>query len=442
MRLQQLAGNRPVQNYEIRGIVEKAFSIQSAGIPVFWENIGDPVQKGLKVPEWMKSIVSRATMLDSSYGYCDSKGIPVTRAFLSNRTNKLGGNKIEPKDVTFFNGLGDAIARVYGLLPAHARVLIPSPTYPAHSGAEASRTENVPLTYNCRPENGWLPDLEEVSRLAQENKNVCALLIINPDNPTGAVWPKSLLKGMVEIARKHGLFVICDEIYENILYEGEMTRLAEVIGNDVPAIVMKGISKEFPWPGSRCGWLEYHNRNVCSSFNSLCRTIDHGKMTEVCSTTLPQLVIPEIMAHEDYLPWRNKIHGELSEKMCKVREMVGRVPGYSCEGGGGAFYAVIHMENPETSGLPTQEISAEKNALIKSWLKPNQSADYELTYFLLACYGICAVPLSSFGTSYQGIRITLLEQNPQRFDELLNTLEMALKVWSRVKLAPGKPVLV
>ncbi|MCH8556163.1 MAG: aminotransferase class I/II-fold pyridoxal phosphate-dependent enzyme, partial [Balneolia bacterium] len=363
MRLQRFAGNRPVQNYEIRGIVEKAFSIQSAGMPVFWENIGDPVQKGLQVPDWMKGIVSRATMLDSSYGYCDSKGIPVTRTFLSDRTNRLGGNRIEPKDITFFNGLGDAIARVYGLLPTEARVLMPSPTYPAHSGAEASRTGRAALTYTCRPENGWLPDLAEVSRIAEENPNVCALLIINPDNPTGAVWPKPLLEGMVEIAQKHGLFIICDEIYENILYECEMTRLAEVIGCKVPAIVMKGISKEFPWPGSRCGWLEYHNRDACSSFDSLCVTIDHGKMTEVCSTTLPQLVIPEIMTHEDYLPWRYKIQGELSEKMTKVREMVRRVPGFSCAGGGGAFYAAIHMDNPETFGLPKEEISAEKNAL-------------------------------------------------------------------------------
>ncbi|MCH8559052.1 MAG: aminotransferase, partial [Balneolia bacterium] len=80
--------------------------------------------------------------------------------------------------------------------------------------------------------------------------------------------------------------------------------------------------------------------------------------------------------------------------------------------------------------------------LIQSWLKPNQPADYELTYFLLACYGICAVPLSSFGTSYQGIRITLLEQDPQRFEQLIKTLEMALKTWSGVKSGAQKPELV
>ncbi len=430
MRLQHYANGRTMQKYEIRGIVEKALKIQASGKPVFWENIGDPVHKGLGVPDWIKALVSKAVLTDVSYAYCDSKGIKETRSFLAGLSNRLNGNQINLNDIAFFNGLGDAIARVYGLLPFQARVLLPSPTYPAHSGAEAGRIHQKPLTYSCHPQNNWLPDLDEVNNIVEANPEVCALLIINPDNPTGTVWPRDLLSGMVSIAEKHGLFIICDEIYENIVYEGEMTRLCEVLGDDVPAIIMKGISKEFPWPGSRCGWVQYHNRTKCDAFSSLCDAIDHGKMTEVCSTTLPQVVIPAIMSHPEYGSWKTSNQWILFQKMTQIREMIATVPGFGCSGGGGAFYATVHLENPDESGLPLSVISETDRQLIESWMQPDQAQDYALTYYLLACHGICAVPLSSFGTTQCGIRITLLEQDENRFALLLSTLQDALKAWS------------
>ena len=124
--------------YEIRAIVEIAEKLQGLGLKVNMENIGDPVAKGEKIPLWMKRIVADLAMQDCSYSYCPTKGLLETRQFLAERTNSRGGAQIGPGDIVFFNGLGDAIQKVYGLLRREARVIGPSPTYSTHSSGEAA----------------------------------------------------------------------------------------------------------------------------------------------------------------------------------------------------------------------------------------------------------------------------------------------------------------
>ena len=160
-----------------------------------------------------------------------------------------------------------------------------------HSSAEAAHASHEPLTYKLDPNNKWYPDLDDLYNKVKYNPNVVGILIINPDNPTGMVYPYETLKKIIEIAREFKLFLVCDEIYLNITYNGARAyALAEVI-EDIPGISMKGISKELPWPGARCGWMEYYNRDQDEDFNHLCQAIDNAKMIEVCSTKLPQLAI-------------------------------------------------------------------------------------------------------------------------------------------------------
>ena len=132
-------------------------------------------------------------------------------------------------------------------------------------------------------------------RRVKYNPAVAGILIINPDNPTGMVYPESMLEEIVSIARDFDLFIIADEIYLNLAYNGHKGKsLSEVIG-DVPAISMKGISKELPWPGSRCGWIEVYNADRDPMFANYVKSIINAKMVEVCSTTLPQKAIPRVL---------------------------------------------------------------------------------------------------------------------------------------------------
>src|SRR5690606_23137163 len=133
-----------------------------------------------------------------------------------------------------------------------SRVIGPSPAYSTHSSAEAAHANNEPLTYKLDPNNHWYPDMDDLYNKVKFNPNVIGILIINPDNPTGMVYPEETLRRIVDIAREFNLMILSDEIYINITYNGARAiPLAEVI-EDVPGIAMKGISKELPWPGSRC----------------------------------------------------------------------------------------------------------------------------------------------------------------------------------------------
>lgn len=424
MRHPLLPEGLPEISYGIRQIVSKGFERKTLGYPVIWENIGDPVQKGVHLPAWMKDVIAEKIQLNDTFGYCDSKGLLETRKYVTERTNRHGGYQITPDDVTFFNGLGDAIARFYGLLSNDVQVLMPSPTYPAHTGAEKLHIGSEPLTYPLHPENGWLPDPAEVRELVKANPAVCSLLIINPDNPTGMVYTREQLSELVQIAREYDLFIVADEIYENLVYEGEMVRLAEVIG-DVPALVMKGISKEVPWPGSRCGWVEYYNRDSDADFRKLCERMDQCKMTEVCSTTLPQAVLPDILSHAEHGAFLEERKRSLAEKMDQLRTRLSRLDGVECNGARGAFYATIHTTTPfSTADIDTDHLPDALQQLYNRWTTPlsKDEADLHLVYYLLAAEGICTVPLSGFNSTIPGIRITLLEQDPEQFSHMLDRL--------------------
>ena len=311
MRQKLLSAGSNELSYEIREIVKKANILQHHGVEIFWENIGDPIQKNAIIPSWIKDIINDLTHDDKTYGYCDSKGILTTREFLAERNNTLGGTQITPDDILFFNGLGDAIATLYHYLTPTTRVIGPSPAYSTHSSAEAAHANHHPLTYRLDPENHWYPDMYDLRNKVKYNPNIVAILLINPDNPTGMVYPKDILQEIVELAREYDLFLISDEIYNQITYNGARAyALAEVIG-DVPGIAMKGISKELPWPGSRCGWIECYNRQADTEFNRLCNVLDDAKMIEVCSTTLPQMAIPKILGDPRYDEYRTVLNKKI-----------------------------------------------------------------------------------------------------------------------------------
>ncbi len=415
MRQKLLSEGAKELSYEIRGIVKKAEEIKKLGQPIYWENIGDPIQKLHPLPEWIKKIVSDLMLQNDTFSYCPSKGVLETREFLASRTNALGGTQITADDICFFNGLGDAIAKIYQYLTHTSRIIGPSPAYSTHSSAEAAHANHDPLTYTLDPGNSWFPDLDDLYNKVKYNPNIVGILIINPDNPTGMVYPLETLKRIVEIAREFNLFLISDEIYINITYNGAKAwSLAEVI-EDVPGIAMRGISKELPWPGSRCGWVEYYNRDKDADFNRYCQAIDNAKMIEVCSTKLPQLAIPKILGDPRFDIYRKETNQKIGRRAKLISEILSTVPALYFNETYGAFYNTIIFK--EGTLNDSQKIKIENPAIrekVELWTQESMAFDKRFVYYLLAAKGICVVPISSFCSSLQGFRITLLEEDEEK----------------------------
>ena len=197
-------------SYEIRRIVAVASKLKEYGTEVVWENIGDPVQKGETIPGWMKEVLCEIMHEDSSYAYSPTRGMNETRDFLVEQVNERGGAQITPDDILFFNGLGDAIARAYSAIRVDARIILPEPTYSTHFLAEVLHASFPPNTYRMNPYNKWAPDLRELEQKVKSHSSIVGILVINPDNPTGYVYPEETLRQMVAIAKEYDLFVIVD----------------------------------------------------------------------------------------------------------------------------------------------------------------------------------------------------------------------------------------
>ena len=412
-------------HYEIREIVGTAHGLEKLGKDIIFENIGDPVQKGEEVPLWIREIVTGLASQSSSYAYTATEGALETREFLAEHVNARGGCRITADDLIFFNGLGDAVSTVFAFLKREARVIGPSPAYSTLSSAEAAHSGYDHTTYNLDPENNWMPDLEDLENKVKYNDAIAGILLINPDNPTGAVYPPEVLKGMVDIARRYDLFVICDETYAHIVYNGgETCHLSEVIG-DVPGIAMRSISKEFPWPGGRCGWIEVFNRHRDANFDHFIKSLVDAKRLEVCSTSLPQLAIPPVYGdprYREHLDHRNRIFGERAKEAV---EILNAVPGVQVNLPKGAFYLTVLIDGEKIKNF--KPLPMDKD--VEEYLRPkieNAPMDKKLVYNLLGAAGICTVPLSGFCTDLAGFRVTLLEQDDEKRLKIWHTLADSL----------------
>ena len=409
--------------YEIRNLVPIAKRLQELGVEkIIWENIGDPVQKGEKIPDWMKEVLIDILKDDISYAYSPTKGIDATRTFLADCVNARGKIQITSEDIIFFNGLGDAIARAYSSIQVDARMIMPEPTYSTHFMAEVLHASFPSNTYRMNPYNNWHPDLRELEQKVKSHRAIVGILIINPDNPTGFVYPLEALQHVVRIARENDLFIISDETYINIVYNGKTTvPIGDLIG-DVPAIAMKSISKEAPWPGARCGWMEVYNADKDPIFARFINTILHQKMSEVCSTTLPQMAIPRIMTHPEYKNYLRQRTQHYEKLSAIAYGILKDVPFLIANKTNGAFYNTVIFN--ESVLNERQFLSIEKPE-IRSYVESitnDIEYDKRFVYYLLAATGICVVPLTSFFSPLLGFRMTLLDKDVDEFEFVVKTI--------------------
>lgn len=417
-------------SYEIREIVAVGREMQKLGQDITWENIGDPIEKGERVPSWIRQIVHELLDEHKSWGYCDTAGVISVREFLAEQVNlRPGGVQIGPDDIIFFNGLGDAVAKIYGFLRREARVLGPSPAYSTHSSAEAAHSGYSHVTYQLDPHNGWMPDIEDIRNKVKYNDSIAGILLLSPDNPTGAVYPREIVDQIAAIAREYKLFVITDEIYVHIVYNGH-TRLhmSQWIG-DVPAIAMRGISKEYPWPGARCGWIEILNRDKDENFAAYARSLLAAKRLEVSSTTLPQMSIPRVVGDPRY-----QVH--LDRRAAMFERRADEVMTYfqSCDSvivnkPSGAFYLTVMykpgvLNSHQTLHIENPQIRARIEELVK-----DVSPDKRFVYYLMGATGIVVVPLTGFQCSHEGFRVTILETDDRKRAWIFRTLRESIDTY-------------
>lgn len=405
-------------SYEIREIVEIAKKVESFWIPLSMENIWDPIAKWEKMPEWIKNIIKKSLEDDKIFGYSPSKWLEKTREYLASKNPKLTKD-----DIIFFNGIWEAINKTYGYLAYSAKVLWPNPAYPTHSSSEATNSWSEHLTYNLDPNNDWNPDLEEIENKVKYNPNITWILVINPDNPTWAIFKREILEWIIDIARRYDMFVIFDEIYINLIYdEKDKVLLSDIIW-DVPWISMKWMSKDIPWPGWRCGWIEVYNKDKDEIFSKYIDSIYSSKMLEVCSTTMPQYVLPEIYEHEEFLPYIRKRMENYEKKADLIEKYFKELDSIIYVKPKWAFYVSIVFKEEKIN--KDFKINFENKEL---WKYINEISDWKrfdkkFCYNLLGKTWICSVPLSWFNSTYNWFRITLLEQNIEKFENIIKHIK-------------------
>jgi aspartate/methionine/tyrosine aminotransferase len=274
------------------------------------------------------------------------------------------------------------------------------------------------------PYHNWHPDIVELERKVKSHNSIVGILVINPDNPTGFVYPEETLKEIVDIAKEYDLFLIFDETYMNIIYNGLKTKpLSDIIG-DVPGISMKSISKEFPWPGSRCGWMEVYNVDKDEIFARYINTVLTQKMAEVCSTTLPQLAIPKILSNPEYEKYRGE-RTKRYEKLSNIAyNILKDVPYIVVNRSNGAFYMTVVFNEAVLNDK--QKLPIREEGDIKSYVEKITDGkienDKRFVYYLIGSTGICVVPLTSFFTALPGFRFTLLEKDQTKFEETIKKI--------------------
>ncbi|KQO13665.1 aminotransferase [Acidovorax sp. Leaf76] len=238
--------------YDIRGpIMDAAKQMEEDGHKIIKLNIGNLAVFGFDAPEEIQLDMIRN--LPNSAGYSDSKGIFAARKAVMHETQKQGIKGVALDDIYLGNGASELIVMATNaLLDNGDELLLPSPDYPLWTAA-ASLSGGTPVHYLCDEANGWMPDLDDIrAKITPRTKGI---VVINPNNPTGALYSDELLKGIITIAREHGLVIFADEVYDKVLYDGTKHTAIGSLSQDVLTLTFNSLSKSYRSCGYRAGWL-------------------------------------------------------------------------------------------------------------------------------------------------------------------------------------------
>jgi alanine-synthesizing transaminase len=237
--------------YDIRGpVLDRARQMEEEGHRIIKLNIGNPASFGFEAPEEILQDVMHN--LSAASGYCDSKGLFAARKAIMHYTQEKRIEDVRLEDIYIGNGVSELIVMaMQALLNTGDEVLIPSPDYPLWTAAVVL-AGGTPRHYVCDEQSGWLPDLEDIR--SKVTSNTRAIVVINPNNPTGALYPDEVLREIIEIARQHQLIVYADEIYDKVLYDEATHTSIASLADDVLFVTLNGLSKNYRAAGFRSGW--------------------------------------------------------------------------------------------------------------------------------------------------------------------------------------------
>ncbi|MDP4613362.1 MAG: pyridoxal phosphate-dependent aminotransferase [Limnohabitans sp.] len=311
--------------YDIRGpIMDRARQMEEDGHKIIKLNIGNLAVFGFDAPEEIQQDMIRN--LPNSAGYSDSKGIFAARKAVMHETQKQGILGVTLDDIYLGNGASELIVMATnGLLDDGDELLLPSPDYPLWTAA-ASLSGGTPVHYHCEESNGWMPDLDDIR--AKVTTRTKGIVVINPNNPTGALYSDELLLGIVAIARERGLVIFADEVYDKVLYDGVKHTPLASLSQDVLTLTFNSLSKSYRSCGYRAGWM------VISGDKKVARDYIEGlnmlSNMRLCANVPGQWAIQTALGGHQSI---NELVGEggrLRKQRDLAHELITAIPGVSC----------------------------------------------------------------------------------------------------------------
>ncbi|MDG6281592.1 pyridoxal phosphate-dependent aminotransferase [Glaesserella parasuis] len=370
--------------YDIRGPIHKeATRLEEEGHKILKLNIGNPAPFGFEAPA--EILVDVIRNLPTAQGYCDSKGLYSARKAIVQYYQLKGMRDLDVGDVYIGNGVSELITMsMQALLNDGDEILIPMPDYPLWTAA-ATLAGGKAVHYLCDEENEWFPDIEDIkSKITPRTK---AILVINPNNPTGAVYSRQLLLDIVAIARGHNLIIFSDEIYEKIVYDGAVHHHLAPLAPDLLTVTYNGLSKAYRVAGFRQGWMVLNGpKNQAKGF---IEGLDMLASMRLCANTPMQHAIQTALGgyqsiNEFILPG-----GRLLEQRNKAHELLTKIPGISCVKPKGAMYMFPKIDT-EMYGIKDDQkfvydlLQQEKVLLVQgsgfNWHKPDHFRVVTLPY--------------------------------------------------------------
>ncbi|MEY3017387.1 MAG: hypothetical protein RL336_522, partial [Pseudomonadota bacterium] len=319
--------------YDIRGpVLDEATRMEEDGVRVLKLNIGNPAPFGFDAPEEL--IQDVIYNLPNSQGYIESKGLFSARKAIMQECQKTGIRNVEIGDIYIGNGVSELIVMaMQALMNNGDEVLIPSPDYPLWTAA-ASLSGGTPVHYVCDEQNEWAPDIDDIkSKITSHTK---AIVVINPNNPTGAVYSREVLQAIVDLAREHNLIILADEIYDKILYDDAVHIPLGSLSEDVLTLTMNGLSKSYRAAGFRSGWMIVSGPKYRAK--DLIQGLDMLSSMRLCAN------VPTMWAIQTALGGYQSINdlvlptGRMGAQRDLAYDMINAIPGVSCAKPKGAIY--------------------------------------------------------------------------------------------------------
>jgi alanine-synthesizing transaminase len=320
--------------YAIRDIVLVAREREASGGDLFYLNIGDPVLFDFCTPRHLIDATYKA-MLDNYTGYSASEGVPEAIEAVRQETRENG---IEPYEILITTGASEAIDfALSALVNRGENVLVPSPGYPLYN-ALLSRLIGEARPYMLDEDNAWQPDIDHIEKQIDENTR--AIVIINPNNPTGAVYREDILRQVIELARHYNLVILSDEIYDKLILNGQHHISMASLDKELPMVIFNGLSKCYLAPGFRIGWsIVSGAKELVGDYTEAMKKLVRARL---CASHPKQFAISSALNGD-------QIHiKETIEKLIRRRDLtverLNAIPGISCQRPDGAFYAFPRIE--------------------------------------------------------------------------------------------------